>query len=232
MTLYENQQDGWKRLVGEAAANLVENGMLIGLGTGSTAKAFIEALGQRVQAGLKIAGAVASSQASRDLAVSVGIPCADLDIYPDLDLYIDGADEIGPNLQLIKGAGGALLHEKIVATAAHRFVVIGDITKIVTQLGHRCALPVETIPFALTPVRRRIEALGASVQLRQKNGVQVITESHNLILDCTFPAGMSDAPHLDALLHRIVGVVETGLFLNMAQQAIIAGPEGLRTLYK
>jgi len=227
MALHKNQQDMWKRLVGEAAARLVEDGMLIGLGSGSTAKAFIQALGQRVQAGLNIAGAVASSQASRDLAVSFGIPCGDLDTYPDLDLYIDGADEIDPNLQLIKGAGGAHLHEKVVATVARRFIVIGDITKQVTQLGQHFPVPVETIPFALTPVRRRLEAVGALVELRQRNGVPFVTESHNLILDCTFPAGISDAPRLDAQLHSIVGVVETGLFLNMAQQALIAGPEGI-----
>jgi ribose 5-phosphate isomerase A len=230
MELHEAQQDTWKRLVGEAAARLVENGMLIGLGTGSTAMAFIQALGQRVQAGLKITGAVASSQASRDLASSFGIPCGDLDTYPNLDLYIDGADEIDPSLQLIKGAGGALLHEKVVATVAHYFIVIGDITKQVPQLGHHALVPVETIPFALTPVRRRLEILGAYVELRQKNGVPFITESHNFILDCTFPAGISDAPRLDAQLHSIVGVVETGLFLNMVRQALIAGPEGLHIL--
>ncbi|HEY4032575.1 MAG TPA: ribose-5-phosphate isomerase RpiA [Ktedonobacteraceae bacterium] len=229
MALHKSQQDMWKRLVGEEAARLVEDGMLIGLGSGSTAKAFIQALGQRVQAGLNIAGAVASSQASRELAASFGIPCGDLDTYPDLDLYIDGADEIDPNLQLIKGAGGAHLHEKVVATVSRRFIVIGDITKQVTQLGQRFPVPVETIPFALAPVRRRLEALGALVELRQKNGVPFITESHNFILDCKFPAGISDAPRLDAQLHRIVGVVETGLFLNMAQQALLAGPEGIRT---
>lgn len=231
MALHETQQDMRKRLVGETAAGLVEDGMLIGLGSGSTARAFIQALGQRIQAGLNIAGAVASSQASRDLAASFGILCADLDTYPDLDLYIDGADEIDLRLQLIKGAGGALLHEKVVATVCRNFIVIGDITKQVTQLGHRSPVPVETIPFALTPVRRRLEALGASVQLRQENGVPFVTESHNFILDCTFPAGISDAPRLDAQLHSIVGVVETGLFLNMAQQALIAGPEGLHTFH-
>lgn len=229
MALHETQQDVWKRLVGQAAAKLVEDGMLIGLGSGSTARAFIQAFGQRVQAGLNIAGAVASSQASLDLAASFGISCGNLDTYPDLDLYIDGTDEIDPNLQLIKGAGGAHLHEKVVATISRRFIVIGDITKQVTQLGQRFPVPVETIPFALTPVRQRLEALGAHVELRQKNGVTFITESHNVILDCTFPGGISHAPHLDAQLHSIVGVVETGLFLNMAHQAMIAGPEGIHT---
>jgi ribose 5-phosphate isomerase A len=230
MESYENQQDTWKRLVGEAAAGLVENGMRIGLGSGSTALAFIRALGQRVQAGLHVAGAVASSPASHDLAVSLGIPCGDLDTYPNLDLYIDGADEIDPSLQLIKGRGGALLHEKVVATVSRRFVVIADISKQVTQLGLHSPVPIETIPFALTPVRQRLEALGARVELRSTDGVPFITEGHNLILDCTFPAGISDAPRLDAQLHSIVGVVETGLFLNMAQQALIVGPEGLYTL--
>jgi ribose 5-phosphate isomerase A len=230
MTSYENQQDTWKRLVGEAAARLVENGMRIGLGSGSTSTAFIQALSQRVQAGLHVAGAVASSPASRDLASSLGIPCGDLDTYPSLDLYIDGADEIDPCLQLIKGRGGALLHEKVVATISRRFVVIADISKQVTQLGLHSPVPIETISFALTPVRRRLEALGARVELRYQDGVPFITEGHNFILDCTFPAGISDAPRLDAQLHSIVGVVETGLFLNMAQQALIAGPNGLQTL--
>jgi ribose 5-phosphate isomerase A len=232
MALNEAQQDMWKKLAGEAAADLVKNGMLIGLGSGSTARAFIQALGQRVRAGLKIAGAVASSQASRDLAVSCGIVCADLDTYPDLDLYIDGADEIDPSLQLIKGAGGALLHEKVVATVAHEFVVIGDTTKQVQQLGQHAPVPVEIIPFALTPVRRRLEALGAYVALRQDNGIPLMTEGHNYILDCTFAAGISDASRLDAQLNSIVGVVETGLFLNMVRQALIAGSEGLHVLYR
>jgi ribose 5-phosphate isomerase A len=230
MASHETQQDTWKRLVGEAAANLVEDGMLIGLGSGSTARAFIQALGQRVQAGLKIAGAVASSQASRELAASFGIPCGDLDTYPNLDLYIDGADEIDPDLQLIKGAGGALLHEKVVATVSHRFVVIGDVSKQVTQLGQHFPVPVETIPFALTPVRRAVEALGLHVELRQKNGVTFVTESHNFILDCIFPGGIHHPSQLDAQLHSIVGVVETGLFLHIAHQALIAGPTGIHAL--
>jgi ribose 5-phosphate isomerase/adenine phosphoribosyltransferase len=227
MTSAEIQRNEWKKMAGEAAADLVEDGMCLGIGSGSTAEAFIRALGRRVQAGLRLKGAVATSLASRDLAAGFGISCADLECCPDLDLYIDGADEIDSHLQLIKGAGGALLHEKIVATAARRFVVIGDVTKQVAQLGHHAALPVETIPFALTPVRRQLEALGAVVQLRQRDGNPFLTENQNVILDCTFPAGISDAPRLDAQIHAIVGVVETGLFLNMAQQALIAGPEGV-----
>lgn len=230
MTQHDIQHDTWKQMAGEAAAQLVEDDMLIGLGTGSTANQLIYALGRRVQSGLRIAGAVSSSQASQDLAASLGIPVTDLDTHPTLDLYIDGADEIDPHLSLIKGAGGALLREKVVATAAQRFVVIADASKLVQQLGRIFPVPVETVPFAATPVRKRLEALGAIVTVRQRAGVTFITENHNLILDCAFPNGIADPFGLDARLHSIVGVVETGLFLHMAQQAIIGGPEGVQTI--
>lgn len=224
------QQDVWKQLAANAAAQLVEDGMIIGLGTGTTANYLIESLAQRMREGLRIVGAVSSSQASSDLAASLGIPITDLDTYPALDLYIDGADEIDPQLQLIKGAGGALLREKVVATASRRFIVIADITKQVPQLGHTFPIPVETVPFAIMPVRKQLERFGASVQLRQRAGAPFITDNHNLILDCTFPGGISDPVVLDARLHSVVGVVETGLFLNIAQQAIIGGPEGVQII--
>jgi ribose 5-phosphate isomerase A len=224
------QHDTWKQMVGEAAAQLVEDGMLVGLGTGSTANQLIYALGRRVQQGLRVMGTVSSSQASQNLAASLGIPISDLDTHPELDLYIDGADEIDPQLSLIKGAGGALLREKVVASSSRRFVVIADSSKLVTQLGHRFPVPVETVPFAITPVRKHLETLGASVNVRQREGQIFITENHNLILDCTFPNGIADPIDLDARLHRIVGVVETGLFLHMARQAIIGGPDGVQTI--
>jgi ribose 5-phosphate isomerase A len=228
---HNSQQDIWKQQVGEAAARLVREGMFIGLGTGSTANYFIRALGTRVRAGLRIGGAVASSQASHDLAASLGIPCTDLDTRPELDLYIDGADEIDFQLQLIKGAGGALLREKVVATAARQFIVIGDSTKQVSHLGRRFPVPVEIVPFAIAPIRKRLKALGAQVTLRQKaTNTPFITENANIILDCTFPNGIDDAPDLDARIHSIIGVVETGLFLNIASRAIIAGPEGISYL--
>ena len=216
-----SQQDSWKQMAGEAAAKRVEDGMLIGLGTGSTAKAFIRALGLRIKAGLHIPGAIASSQDSADLASSLGIPITTLDLHPELDLYIDGADEIDPQLQLIKGAGGALLREKVIATAAKRFIVISDTTKKVVRLGLKFPVPVETTPFAVVPVTLRLQALGATVQVRQRAGHTFVTENQNIILDCAFSGGIADPLTLDANLHQIVGVVETGLFIHIAQQAII-----------
>jgi len=230
MMQYDIQHDTWKQLAGDAAAKLVEDGMVIGLGTGSTASYLVYAVAQRIQSGLRVVGAVPSSQATKDLAVRLGVPLTDLDTHPELDLYIDGADEIDPQLQLIKGAGGALLREKIVATAARRFIVIGDISKQVSQLGQRFPVPVETVPFAATPVRKRLEALGASIQVRRLAGATFITENSNIILDCTFPNGIANPAELDARMHSIVGVVETGLFLNMTHQAILGGPEGVMVL--
>jgi ribose 5-phosphate isomerase A len=223
MMPHEIQQDSWKQLAGEAAAKLIEDGMVIGLGSGSTAAYLIYALARRIQAGLSIVGAVPTSKVTGELASNLGIPLTDLDTHPELDLDIDGADEIDSQLGLIKGGGGALLREKIVASVAQRFIVLADITKQVRQ-------PVETIPFAATPVRKRLEALGAIVQLRQLAGQLYLTDNNNVILDCTFPGGITDPPDLENRIKRIVGVVETGLFLNMASQAIIGGPEGVKIL--
>jgi ribose 5-phosphate isomerase A len=220
----------WKQLVGSAAAKRVEDGMIVGLGTGSTAHQFINALGKRVQDGLRLAGAVASSQASKEFALSLGIAVSDPNTFPEIDLYVDGADEIDPQLHLIKGGGGALLREKIVASTARRFIVITDVTKQVTLLGSTFPVPVEVIPFGATPARKRLEALGATIAVRQQGDAVFITENGNIIFDCTFAGGITNLEELDAQLHHIVGVVETGLFLHLAQEAIIAGPDGLKTL--
>jgi ribose 5-phosphate isomerase A len=227
---HNTQQDTWKHLAGEAAANLIEDGMVLGLGTGTTATQMIYALGRRIQEGLRITGAVATSQVSEELARKLGIPLTDLDTHPVLDLAIDGADEIDGQLRLIKGGGGALLREKVVASAARRFIVIGDATKQVTQLGRNTPLPVEAIPFAATPVSKRLEALGASVRLRRSGDSVFFTENCNVILDCFFAGGIADPTDLDAHIRSIIGVVEIGLFLNMAERAIIGGPEGVKVL--
>ncbi|GCE13397.1 ribose-5-phosphate isomerase RpiA [Tengunoibacter tsumagoiensis] len=230
MTAHTSEQDNWKKAAGEAAAQLVQDGMLIGLGTGSTANYFIQALGLRLQAGLQIAGAVPSSNASHDLAAQVGIPLTTLDAHPELDLYIDGADEIDPELRLLKGAGGALVREKIVASSAQRFIVIADPSKQVSHLGQNFPVPVEVTPFGVSPVLKHLQALGASAQIRVKNGSTFISDNSNLIVDCRFPQGISDPSSLDARIHQIVGVVETGLFIHMASQVIIGGPNGLQYL--
>lgn len=225
-----NDIDTYKSMVGSAAAELVEDGMVIGLGTGSTAAFLVRALAERLRSGLRIVGAVPTSQETANLATSLAIPLVSLEHYPLLDLAIDGADEIDPQLNLIKGAGGALLREKIVATAARRFVVIGDSSKLVTRLGTHFALPVEVVPFALTLVQRHLEALGAQVQPRTHEQQLFVTDNQNYILDCRFPSGIVDPVRLQAQLRSIVGVVEHGLFLGIAQQALVAGPDGLKRL--
>ncbi len=224
------EQDTWKQQAGTTAAKLVEDGMVIGLGTGSTASYLIYALAQRILSGLRIVGAVPSSNVTKELAGNLNIPITDLDTYPELDLYIDGADEIDPQLRLLKGAGGALLREKIVASSARRFIVVADITKKVTQLGHQFPLPVEVIPLAVTPISKRISTLGANVKIRQLAGQPFVTDNQNFIVDCTFPTGIANPEELDDQLHSIVGVVETGLFLHMAERALIGGPDGVQNI--
>ncbi|GAC1387765.1 MAG: ribose 5-phosphate isomerase A [Ktedonobacteraceae bacterium] len=224
------QQDTWKQAASEAAARLIEDDMVLGLGSGSTAVYLIRALALRMQQGLSIKGAVPTSKATEQLATDLGIPLTSLDTHPELDLAIDGADEIDPRLSLIKGGGGALLREKIVASAARRFVVIGDITKQVPRLGSNVPLPVEVVPFAITPVRKRLEALGAQVRVRQSAMQVFVTDNGNMILDCSFPSGIVYPAELQAQIKQIVGVVETGLFFNMVEQAIIGGPDGIKTL--
>jgi ribose 5-phosphate isomerase A len=222
------EQDTWKELAGNEAAKRIESGMVVGLGTGSTATYLLYALARRIGEGLRIAGAVPTSNATERLARDLAIPLTDLDTHPQLDVAIDGADEIDPELRLIKGGGGALLREKIVASSARRFIVIGDVTKQVGILGSSFPLPVEVIPFAATPVRKRLEALGASVQLRRSSPEQVfITDNGNVILDCSFPHGIADPTGLNQAIKQIVGIVESGLFLHMAQEAIIGGPGGV-----
>lgn len=219
-----------KQMAGEEAVKYIENGMVIGIGTGTTAAFMIQALARRLGEGLTIVGAVPTSEATAQLANSLGIPLTDLATHPELDLAIDGADEIDGQLRLIKGAGGALLREKIVAVASRRFIIIADETKLVARLGQAFPVPVETIPFAMAPVQKRLQALGAQVQLRQRDGQIFHTDSGNIILDCFFPGGIGDPQALHANMKSIVGVVETGLFLGMAERAIIGDASGVQEL--
>ena len=222
--LEQSARDRAKQIAAGRAVEFVRDGMVVGLGSGTTASLFIEQLGKRVRGGLRIR-AIASSIASEELAKSFGIEICDFDRCPMLDVTIDGADEIGPGLALIKGGGGALLREKIVASASKRFVIVADSVKIVPVLG-RFPLPVEVIPMASPLVVRRLVDLGVEPTVRQgKDGTEYITDEGNLIVDCAC-GEIHDPARLAASLRSIVGVVEHGLFLHMASLALIAGEDG------
>jgi ribose 5-phosphate isomerase A len=207
---------------------MVEDGMAVGLGTGTTSVKFIQALGERVKAGLKIR-CVASSDASGALGRSLGMDVVLLAELPELDVYIDGADEVGPGLALIKGGGGALLREKIVASSAKKFIVVADSTKVVKVLG-AFPLPVEVIKMALPLVEKKLVELGLSpVQRRHKGGSVYLTDENNYILDCGC-GEIVDPAKTAAEIRNVVGVVEHGLFLGMASLALIAGDGGVTEL--
>ena len=219
-------QDEAKLLAAQRAVELVDDGMNVGLGTGTTATLFIRELGKRVAAeGLQLR-CVATSDASAKLARELGLQLSTFAETPVLDLNVDGADEVGPGLALIKGGGGAHLREKIVASAATRFVVVADSTKVVPQLG-RFPLPVEVVPLALPLVERRLAALALNPVLRHhSDGSLYVTDERNVILDCHCGA-IADPDRTAAEIRAIIGVVEHGLFLKMASLALIAGDTGV-----
>jgi len=226
--------DGLKRQAAARALEHVQNGMKLGLGTGSTAKHFVELLGQRVRAGLNVVG-VPTSEATRADAVRCGIPLTTLEDIDRLDLTVDGADEIDPLLNLIKGGGGALLREKIVAAASDRMIVIADDSKWVGVLG-RFPLPVEVIPFGLAATQRAIgkafAQTGVSGQMVVRNGKDghvFVTDGGHWIIDAHL-GRISDAPRLADLLTSIPGVVEHGLFIGLASLAMLASPQGIRVV--
>lgn len=223
--------DALKIAAAERAIEFVENGMRLGLGTGSTAAKFVDLLGKKVAGGLDVV-CVATSQATQVQAEALGIRMATLDDMPFLDLTVDGADEVDGELRLIKGGGGALLREKIVATASGRMVVIADASKKVATLG-TFPLPLEVVPFGLTATRNMITALAADVGCEGDIKVRVVsggkpflTDGGNLILDCHF-GRISEPEELDEALKLIPGVVENGLFIGIADLAVIAGADGV-----
>jgi ribose 5-phosphate isomerase A len=208
-----------KEAAGRAATKLVRDGDVVGLGTGSTAYFAVVALGERVKLGLKIVGIPTSIQTA-DLARQLGIPLTTLDEHTEIDITIDGADEVDPKLNLIKGGGGALLREKVVASVTKKMVVVADSGKIVPALG-KFPLPVEVISFARTVVEKKIVALGATTKLRTKpDGSPFLTDNCNPILDCSF--GKIDDPAALALaLSNTPGIVEHGLFIGIAKLALV-----------
>ncbi len=208
-----------KEAAGRAASKWVREGDVVGLGTGSTAYFAVAALGERVKAGLKIIGIPTSVQTA-DLARAVGIPLTTFDEHPEIDITIDGADEVDPKLNLIKGGGGALLREKVVASASKKMVVVADSGKIVSVLG-KFPLPVEIIAFARTVVEKKIVALGGSPKLRTRpDGSTYLTDNGNQILDCSF-GKIADAAALALALSNVPGIVEHGLFIGLAKFALV-----------
>jgi ribose 5-phosphate isomerase A len=229
--LEKTQQDHLKKLAGEAAAQLVEDGMVVGLGTGSTATYAIQALGHRVDnEGLCIFGIPTSSH-TMELARSVHIPLTTFAEHVEIDLTIDGADEILPGpLYLIKGHGGALLREKIVAAASKRMVVVADSSKIVKRLGELCSVPTEIVPFGWEATQKKLERLDAKPTLRLgKDKKPYVTDGGHYILDCAF-GPMDDPKEVAHHLDHVVGLVEHGLFLKFATEAVVATPDGVKTL--
>ena len=223
-----------KRAAAARALDFVEDGMKLGLGTGSTADLFLELLAERINGGLKVTG-TPTSERTATKSRQLNIPLAELDVLGELDLCVDGADEADSDLALIKGGGGALLREKIVAACAKRMVVIADESKLVKELG-AFPVPVEVIPFGHATTKMRIVNAAAALgyrnlepKLRMKDGAPYRTDNGNVIYDCPF-AAIDNVPALAAALSPLTGVVEHGLFVNMASVLILAGANGVRVL--
>jgi len=228
--------DGLKREAAARALEYVRPGMRLGLGTGSTAAHFVDLLAVKVKAGLDVIG-VPTSEATRLQAERLGVPLATLDEQPELDLTIDGADEIDPALDLIKGGGGALLREKIVASASREMIVIADETKYVDRLG-RFPLPIEIVDFGVAAIMRSIEAVLAAegcagpLKLRHRaDGHVFVTDQGHFIVDASLMS-IADARSLACRLAEVAGAVEHGLFIGLARRAILAGRSGVRVIEK
>ncbi len=219
------------RPVGELAAGYVDDGMRVGLGTGRAASAFVHALALRAREGLDVVG-VPTSEATRRLAESLGLRVTELDGVGELDLTVDGADEVDPHLDLIKGLGGALVREKIVAASSARLVIVVGGEKLVSRLGVKTPVPVEIVQFSRPLCERLIRALGAEPRLRMTpadSKAPYVTDNGNFILDCHF-AGIDHPRALEVALREIPGVVGTGLFLNMAERVLVQEGNTVRVL--
>lgn len=227
-----NDGEAQKRRAAERAGELVASGTTVGLGTGSTVRYLLDHLAAKLAAGeLRDVVGVPTSEDTAARCRTLGIPLTTLDEQPSLSLCIDGADEVGPGLDLIKGLGGALLREKLVARAARRFIVIADGSKRVRKLGTRAPLPVEVVPFGWTTHDAFFRKLGADPVLRRaKDGEPLVTDGGHYIVDCRFPKGIKDPRALARALGARPGIVEDGLFLGMAHAAYIATPKGVTVL--
>lgn len=224
MTATGQRRTAQQRAAGEHAATFVQDGMIVGLGTGSTAAFAIAALAARVRDGLRIR-AVPTSRASAELARAGGIALTTLTTHPSIDVTIDGADEVDPHLDVIKGRGGALLREKIVASATQRQVIIVDETKVVQRLGERMPLPVEVVPFGWTRTQRDLASLGLLPTLRRADSAAFRTDNGNFIVDCALPQSF-DVHDLAATIKAIVGVVDHGFFLGLTHTLVVGTATG------
>ena len=219
--------DDLKEAAAEKALELVQEGMLLGLGTGSTSRLFVEGVGRLVASGMKVRG-VPTSRATAELAASLGIPIV-TELVGQIDLAVDGADEVDPALNLIKGRGGALFREKLVAAASKRFVVVVDESKLVKQLGEG-VLPVEVLPFLWRSTAERLTALGLSLVIRGGEETPYVTDNGNVILDVTVAEGIKNPAELALELKQVTGVVEHGLIVGMTDTVIVAGPDGPKAI--
>ena len=222
--------DQLKKAAATEAVQCIRTGMVVGLGTGSTAKYMIQALGEKVRAGMSLRG-VPTSQETATLAKQAGIPLLDTENRWEIDIAIDGADQVDPKFNLIKGGGGALLKEKIVAASAKQFIVVVDYTKQVQVLGGSFPLPIEVVPFGWGSTAREIESLTKSrVVLRERNGAPFLTEAGHFILDVHLDK-IPQPGDLETALNLIPGVVETGLFVGRTDVLIVGTPQGVRTVH-
>jgi ribose 5-phosphate isomerase A len=224
-----SERERQKRAAAERAVEFVASGMRLGLGTGSTAKHVLDVLGEQLRSGkLRDIAGVPTSRATAEYAQQVGIPMLELHQAPELDLAIDGADEVDPRLDLIKGLGGALLWEKIVETAAARFVVVVDDSKRVDRLGEKAPVPIEVVTFGWQALLPFLRSLGGDPRLRERDGTPFVTDERHYIIDLHFDGGVKDAAGVEAALRARPGIVETGLFLGMADVAVIASEGGIQ----
>lgn len=224
--------DALKRAAAEKAVDMIEDGMNLGLGTGSTANHVLRVIAERRERGeLRNIRGVPTSRATFDLATELGIPLTTLDVQPRLHLAIDGADEVDPNLNLIKGLGGALLWEKIVESMAQRLVIVVDESKLVDLLGQHVPVPVEVVQFAWSTHLHFMKDIGGNPELRKDAaGEPFVTDGGHYIIDCKFARGLSDPRKIEKVFRKRPGIVESGLFLNMAECVIVAAASGVRVM--
>lgn len=226
---FSAETDLFKRAAATRAVEEIENGMVVGLGTGSTATFALEAMAKRISEGLVMVG-IPSSEKTADLARHLGISLTDFDTHSHIDITIDGADQVERStLNLIKGLGGSLLREKIVAAASKRMIVIVDSNKMVARLGSRSPLPVEIVPFGWQATCEKLDRLGLKPDLRTIDGIPFVTDEGNYIADCGV-AEIADACAIEKQIISIVGVVETGLFISVASMIVIGGINGVEIL--